>query len=90
MKLSKKLIEILVLMNTGWELGHDDTCSGSCHWRIQEGGLGWGGKAIYPHGRTKVRTLIQLDFIAHDGKHHFPTTPYFLTGKGKQFLKELK
>ena len=87
MKLSKKLIEILELMNNGWELGFDDGFTS--HWRIQQGGLGKGGNAIYPHGRTKIITLIEEGLITNDGKHHFPTTPYFLTDKGKQYLKEL-
>jgi len=35
MKLSKKLIEILKLMNSGWELGMDDDTNGY-NWRIQK------------------------------------------------------
>lgn len=87
MKLSPKLIEVLQLMNNGWELGysgHQD------HWWIQEGKLGYGGEAKNFHGRLKIYKLRELELIANDGRHHFPTTPYFLTNKGKDYLKELK
>ena len=87
MKLSKKLIEILELMNNGWELGRDHHM---CRWWLQKGGLGYGGDAIRLHGRTKVRMLLSEGLIEDDGKHHFPTTPYYLTDKGEEYLKELK
>jgi len=87
MKLSPKLIEILQLMNGGWELGFD---SHQCKWWVQKGKLGCGGDTIHPHGRIKISRLREEGLIANDGKHHFPTTPYFLTEKGKQYVKDLK
>jgi len=89
MKLSPKLLEILELMNDGWELGFSIGVSKALWW-IQKGGLGRGGEAKYPHGRIQIRRLSKEGLIANDGKHHFPTTPYFLTDKGKKFLKEIK
>ncbi len=87
-KLSKKLLEILELMNSGWEFCQDDDCGIDKHWRLQKGKLGHGGDCIYPHGRTRIHTLIDLKLIKNDGEHHFPTTPYYLTSKGKLLLKE--
>ena len=83
MKLSKKVIEILKLMNNGYELKWTNSFNGSPWW------LRKGRDNVYPHGRTRVSNLLQLGYIENDGKHHFPTTPYFLTEKGIDFLKEL-
>lgn len=84
MKLSKKLVEILELMNNGYELGCTDEIQGY-RWWLQKGGLGKGGDSVHLHRRVKVSKLRELGFIENDGKHHFPTTPYFLTEKGLVF-----
>lgn len=89
MKLSPKLIEILKLMNDGWELGFHEGVSSMGFW-IQKNGLGHGGESKQIHGRTNVYKLKIAGLIDNDGKHHFPTTPYFLTDKGKKFVKDLK
>jgi len=57
---------------------------------FKKGGLGRGGEARRPHGRLNIYKLKSEGLIDNDGKHHFPTTPYFLTDKGKELLKEIK
>jgi hypothetical protein len=89
MPLTPKLIEILKLMNNGWELGLSDRARNGFEWWMQKGGLGRGGEAKQIHGRVDVYKLKREGLIDNDGKFHFPTTSYFLTDKGKQFLKEI-
>jgi len=44
MKLSKTQLEVLRLMNEGWELGrNNDGGWGGRQWWMQKGGLGYGG-----------------------------------------------
>lgn len=78
---SKKLEEILRLMNSGWELG----CGHSGGYWLQKGGIGRGGECIWIHGRTNVYLLRGEDLIAPYGKE-FPTQKYHLTDKGKEYI----
>jgi len=86
MKLSPKLIEILVLMNSGWELGRSNTSS--LGWWLQKGGIGKGGETNEIHGRTNMYMLTNSKLIASNG-YGFPTQKYYLTEEGKQFLKDI-
>lgn len=84
MKLSKKLIEILQLMNNKWQLGRGEDGK---YW-LQLNGIGRGGKTKWLHGRTQIGKLLNLNFIESCG-WSFPTTKYQLTDKGKQYLKTI-
>jgi len=83
-KLTKKLIEILIFMNSGWELGISH--AGSFGFWLQKGGCGKGGEYKEIHGRTNIYKLKIEGLIASNG-YGFPTEKYHLTDKGKLFLE---
>jgi hypothetical protein len=83
MKLSKKLIEILQLMNNDWELGFDKF---RYKWWLQKGGCGYGGDSKNIHGKTNIKFLIQENLISSKG-FNYPTETYCITEKGKEILK---
>jgi len=85
MKLTPKLIEILKLMNSGWQLGLSKSCTGG--WWLQKGGCGYGGESKRFHGNVKIFELVKENLIKSDG-YGFPTQTYHLTEKGKGFLNE--
>ena len=85
MKLNSKLIEILELMNSGWQLGNSGACMRG--WWLQKGGCGKGGETKYLHGRTNVYELWTKKLIVSDG-YNFPIEKYHLTEKGKKYIEQ--
>ncbi len=82
MELSKRLKEVLSMMNNDWELSIID----GFPWSLQLGGSGKGGETKRLHGKLRINKLINLHFIEACGMS-FPTTKYRLTEKGKAYLK---
>ncbi len=94
MKLTKKQIEILTLMNLGWELGKNTSTSARniSHnrvWWLQKGGIGRGGESKEIHGKVNILNLYQEKLILSTG-FNFPSEKYYLTKKGKKLLNESK
>lgn len=84
MKLSKAQIEVLTLMNDDWTL----CASGGFNARawLQKGGCGCGGPTKTISVATK-QALFDRELI--DRKYAFPTTTYYLSQKGIEFLREM-
>lgn len=81
MKLTKRLKEILIMMNDGWKLKISDGNG----WWIQN--IKDVSKVIWIHGRTNVHLLSREGLIESDG-WHYPTEKYHLTNKGKEFIND--
>ena len=85
-KLSPTQIEVLTLMNQGWELGRSEGFFEST-W-LQKDGLGKGG----PTKRISIATLYSLvkkGYILHT-KTIYPNNYYVLTTKGKGYTNLLE
>lgn len=82
-KLSKTQIELLRLMNNGWELGSSMTLNDGCY--IQQDGIGKGGKSQSVNSNTLdslyYHKCITINFES------FPSRHYKLTEKGKQYAE---
>jgi len=83
-KLSKKLKEILELMNTGWELGIDHF-NQERRW-VQKGGCGFGGESKDIHKNANIKFLIFDGLIKSNG-YDYPTETYRITNKGRTALQ---
>jgi hypothetical protein len=87
MKLSKTQLEVLRLMNEGWELGRTSSSfSGERQWWMQKGELGCGGETKSLNARTCWK-LYDLGLIEKPNPNlEFPTEHWRLTDKGKTEL----
>lgn len=82
MKLSKAQIEVLTLMNDDWALCAIGGFAASA-W-LQKGGCGHGGPTKMVSVATK-QALFDRKLICC--KYAFPTTTYYLSQKGIEFLR---
>ena len=82
MKLPEKQMEVLSLMNQGWELGQ--SFDGRA-W-LQRDGLGRGGDTKDVHGNT-FSSLYNKELVKIE-KQGFPTSRYTLTNLAKQILEQ--
>lgn len=89
MKLTNKQKEVLILMNSGWQLGLNTSSFSSRSWWIQEGGCGKGGKVINYDKRNNISKLSSLELIKSEG-FCFPAQTYYLTDKGKNLLTQIQ
>ena len=82
--LSEAQKQVINLMKTGWELGKDhgfgSSIPPSC--RLQEDGIGRGGKSIYVNGNT-VNALVNRRYITVKSRVQ-NTTTYKLTVDGME------
>jgi hypothetical protein len=85
MKLSQPMIDVLILMITGWELSY---CSGFTGWyKLQFGKTGYGGKTKDVNANT-VHSLFRRKLISQVKTITY-TTIYGLTAAGIEEAQKL-
>ena len=82
-KPTKKQMEVLTLMNEGWEMGFSNTMN-SRVW-LQKNGVGRGGESMDVHINTF--NGLHLRGLVRRKEYKFPTSEYVLTDAGREALK---
>lgn len=82
MKLSKAQLEIITLMQAGWEMGKSEAFSSNHAW-VQKDGVGRGGESKNMSIAT-FTSLLEKKMIEIKHKS-FPTSKYQLTDLGKNY-----
>ena len=75
MKLNAKQQDVLDKMANGWQLGFNVGGHDPGWYRLQQGGLGYGGESTHIHGRT-INALEDRKLIRRI--YGFPTSKYIL------------
>ena len=85
-KLTDKQKDILIKMDTGWQLAEYMTLDGGC--MIQKGGIGYGGEAISL--RRDMAIYLWKKGLIKQTKAVYPNRFYALTESGIELLRDLK
>ena len=85
-KINAKQLEVLTLMNNGWELGYASGRDYSHHW-LQKGGCGHGGESKNVNSNT-AHALYNRKLITQH--YSFPTSTYTLTEEAKEILEAIE
>lgn len=82
---TKKQLEVLTLMNEGWEMGVSTSYINAGFAKLQRGGIGRGGEVRKIHNKT-FDSLLERGLIKKR-KHGFPASIFQLTDTGRKAIK---